>query len=186
MNYYSIGISYVGGVENNKTGTAYVRTIDDWNQEDLNLNGRDTFKAKKQFASIVDACTLAVKKYPNIKYITSHHFWSSSKSDVGNKFPYDILIAELKKRGINLTVKYSGDAPGKVKWTGKQKEAVSGTISDLTYDRNALEQETDGNEPVADNNNTTTNNNSTLGTAVNGNIKSPKNVNEALQSSGQI
>jgi N-acetyl-anhydromuramyl-L-alanine amidase AmpD len=186
MNSYSIGISYVGGTEDNKSGSVYVRTINDWNQEDLNLNGRDTYKAKKQFASIVDACTLAVKKYPNIKYITSHHFWSGSKSDVGNKFPYDILIAELKKRGINLTVKYSGDAPGKVKWTGKQQETVSGTISDLSYDRDAIQQETDGNEPEDDNNNVATNNNSTLGTAVAGNINRPKNVNEALQSAGQI
>jgi N-acetyl-anhydromuramyl-L-alanine amidase AmpD len=188
MNSYGIGISYVGGVEDNTNGKAYVRTVNDWNQEDLNLNGRDTFKAKKQFAAIVDACTLAVKKYPNIKYITSHHFYSSNKGDVGNKFPYDILIAELKKRGINLTLKYSGDAPPLVTWTGRQQEAVSGTISDLSYNRDAINQETDGNEPNNDDNNVNPSTDvSSDGTAFNGNTKGPiYNLNEALSHAGQI
>ena len=144
MNSYSIGVSYVGGVENGDLRRGYVRTVDDWNAEDLNLNGRTNFKSKKQFAAIFQAIVLAVQEHPQIKYLTSHHFVSNSKVDVGDKFPYDILISKLREVGIDLELKYSGTAPSGVVWTGDAPVSVSGDI-DLSFIQNAQQQELSGN-----------------------------------------
>ena len=146
LNSYSIGVSYAGGTENNKSGSVYVRTVDDWNKEDLNLNGRDTYNAKKQFIGLLDACTLAVQKYPGIKYITSHHWFSSKKSDVGDKFPWNIFLSKLKERGIDLKLKYDGTAPSGANWVANRKPdtTITGDI-DLSVYGDALEQETEGN-----------------------------------------
>lgn len=185
INQESIGISYVGGVENNRSATAYVRTVDDWNTEDLNLNGRDTFKSKKQFAAIVQACILAANEHPNIKYITSHHFVSSSKSDVGDAFPYDILLEKLREAGVNLTLKYSGTAPRGVTWTGDAPTPVTGDI-DLSFVENATEQEVSNVNGSSVS--TTYNPSQSLGTGVTPQnaIPSTGSVQNALKNAGKI
>ena len=144
INDYSIGISYVGGVENGDLNKGYVRTVDDWNSENLNLNGTTSFNAKKQFAAIFQAIVLSVQQHPQIKYLTSHHFVSTSKVDVGDKFPYNILISKLKEVGIDLELKYSGTAPRGVSWSGDAPVSVSGDI-DLSFIQTAQEQELSGN-----------------------------------------
>jgi N-acetyl-anhydromuramyl-L-alanine amidase AmpD len=186
LNNYSIGISYAGGTENNKSGSAYVRTVDDWNKEDLNLNGRNTYNAKKQFLGLLDACTLAVQKYPGIKYLTSHQWFSSSKSDVGDKFPWNIFLNKLKERGIDLQLKYDGTAPSGASWVANRKPdtTITGDVDLSVYD-NASEQETEGN---ANQNQGQQNNieSGDGGGVVATNINRPNNVNESLNSSGKI
>lgn len=185
INQESIGISYVGGVENNTSGTAYVRTVNDWNTEDLNLNGRDTFKSKKQFAAIVQACILAVQEYPQIKYITSHHFVDNDKSDVGDAFPYDILLEKLREAGVNLTLKYSGTAPRGVTWTGDAPTPVTGDI-DLSFVQNASQQEVSGVDGSAAS--ATNDPNQAVGTGVTpqNSIPSTGSVQNALKNAGKI
>ena len=186
MNNYSIGISYAGGTEDNQDGSSYVRTVDDWNKEDLNLNGRNTYNAKKQFLGLLDACTLAVQKYPGIKYLTSHQWFSSSKSDVGDKFPWNIFLNKLKERGIDLQLKYDGTAPSGASWVANRKPdtTITGDVDLSVYD-NASEQETEGN---ANQNQGQQNNieSGEGGGVVATNINRPNNVNEALNSSGKI
>ena len=180
INSYSIGISYAGGVEDNKEGHVYVRTANDWNTEDLNLNGRDTFKAKKQWKAIIEAIVLAVEEYPNIKYVTSHHWFSSSKSDVGSEFPWDTLLAELATRNIHLKLKYSGTAPGGVDWVaGRDPSNVNSSNIDLAFVDNALEQEvTRGQQPTEPN---------SVGPGTETQINDPGNTpQEALGGAGQI
>ena len=81
-----------------------------------------------------------------VKFI--NHWTSSNKSDVGNAFPYDILINYVKQAGFDLTLKYSGTIPSGNKWQTQKggQQAVSGDI-DLSFVTNAQEQELDGNGP---------------------------------------
>ena len=112
LNSTAIGISYVGGVKFHSTVTndeihnfkgnrqdneshAYVRTKEEWGMENLSIPNEKTtvqvYNARKQFESIVNAIILAKQKYPNISYITSHHWSKSSKPDVGDDFPWTEL-----------------------------------------------------------------------------------------------
>jgi N-acetyl-anhydromuramyl-L-alanine amidase AmpD len=179
LNSRSIGISYVGG-----TG-GYVRTVDDWNQDSFKSPKGGTFNAKEQFAAIIKACLVAKKQHPGIKYLTSHHWVTTRKVDVGDNFPWNILLKKLKEADPSfndLEVKFdwdndcSGTGGGKVRDNAGIGQ-VTGNI-DLNI-QDALEQEQDGNDADVSNNNTT-------GTAVDGNIVSPKNVNEALKFAGKI
>jgi N-acetyl-anhydromuramyl-L-alanine amidase AmpD len=109
VNSRSIGISYVGGIEEgksiiNKKGEKqflpYVRKANDWEQTNLSL-GLGVYNAKQQFSSIVDAILLAKQKHPTINGITAHHLVSADKPDIGDAFPWDKLLDEVQKRTQN-------------------------------------------------------------------------------------
>lgn len=97
MNYNSIGISYVGGVEKGD-GRAYYRSIEEWNLETWTPTSNNRqFKPKKQFSSILKACILAKRAHPSIKYITAHHWVTERKEDPGSTFPWLILLRKLRE-----------------------------------------------------------------------------------------
>jgi N-acetyl-anhydromuramyl-L-alanine amidase AmpD len=112
FNSPSIGISYIGGVENgDKYG--YQRTWSEWQTEDLNYNQlgkcqgdgvykdgciKTTYKSKKQWESIINAILIAKAHHPSIKGITSHHLLSGEKSDVGDNFPWTELFKSIKEK----------------------------------------------------------------------------------------
>ena len=52
---------------------------------------------------MVNAVVLAKKEYPNITWITSHHWGKASKSDVGDKFPWDKFLAAVKAKSGGWT-----------------------------------------------------------------------------------
>jgi len=112
MNSQSIGISYIGGVEDGTTH-GYQRTWAEWQTEDLNYDKlgkcvgggkfesqckKTTYKSKKQWEAIINAILIAKAHHPTIKGITSHHLVMYDKSDVGDNFPWVELFKEIKKR----------------------------------------------------------------------------------------
>lgn len=102
----TIGINYIGGWGDSLTPDArgkdnvgtYVRTKDDWNNENLMRNDKYPFNSKKQWESLLNACILAKAEHPTIGFITSHHWTSSDKSDVGDEFPWDKFLSDLRAK----------------------------------------------------------------------------------------
>jgi hypothetical protein len=102
----TIGINYVGGWGDSPTPDArgkvnvgtYVRTKADWNNENLMRNGKFPFNAKKQWEALINACILAKAAHPEIGFITSHHWTASGKSDVGDEFPWDKFLKDLRAK----------------------------------------------------------------------------------------
>ena len=60
-----------------------------------------SFKSKKQWESLVNSILYAKVKWPNIRYVTSHHWSDGDKIDVGPNFPWDKLFQALKDGGWN-------------------------------------------------------------------------------------
>jgi N-acetyl-anhydromuramyl-L-alanine amidase AmpD len=95
LNARSIGISYVGGIEKDKTGhDGYVRTEADWNNTNLSL-GNGSFNAKAQWEGIVNAILLAKIAHPTIHSVTSHHLTAGDKIDIGDGFPWNKLLDDI-------------------------------------------------------------------------------------------
>ena len=137
MNSISVGISYVGGVE--KDGKhGYYRTWDEWQQEDFSKDGKHSFKSKKQWESLVNAVVLSKKKYPNITWITSHHWTKRGKIDVGDKFPWDKFLAAIKAKSGGWTPKIVTN------WKGSTGQLIkSSNVSTTGGVLTALENEVD-------------------------------------------
>ena len=137
MNSVSVGISYVGGVE--KDGKhGYYRTWDEWQQEDFSKDGKHSFKSKKQWESLVNAVVLSKKKYPNITYITSHHWTKRGKIDVGDKFPWDKFLAAIKAKSGGWVPKIVTN------WKGSNGELIkSSNVSTTGGVLTAVENEVD-------------------------------------------
>lgn len=137
----TMGISYTGGIEggyikSNGEAAAYVRTWEDWQQEEKSSpfctkgTSQDRygywacsesgtwgttkggskrtkpgstvqlFKPKAQWEALVKSILYLKATWPSIGFLTSHH-WASGKIDVGNDFPWDRLLQELKAGGWN-------------------------------------------------------------------------------------
>ena len=58
------------------------------------------FKPKAQWEALVKSILHLKVVWPSIGFLTSHH-WASGKIDVGNDFPWDKLLSELKAGGWN-------------------------------------------------------------------------------------
>lgn len=111
-NYSSIGISFVGGIIN--TGRkvngknvvdAYQRTLEEWNSTEYKARGNDTvYNPKQQFAGIIQACILAKRAHPSIKFITGHHWVTTGKGDPGDSFPWEILLGKLRQADSSFNV----------------------------------------------------------------------------------
>ncbi len=97
LNNTSIGVSFVGGIIKNGSTKGYQKSIQEWNSEEYKPTGNNTiYNPKKQFAGIIQACILAKREHPNIKYITGHHWTTTRKQDPGDSFPWEILLKKLR------------------------------------------------------------------------------------------
>jgi N-acetyl-anhydromuramyl-L-alanine amidase AmpD len=115
MNSKSIGISFVGGMRRGPVSaqgvgneiSGYVRRKQDWfrNNDIVHKEANRQQNPLQQWIAIKNAIKLAVKKYPSIDTITGHLYVSSEKPDPGDSFPWDLLINQLKRDGVNLTLK---------------------------------------------------------------------------------
>ena len=191
VNFHSIGVSYVGGVEQDNT-SQYIRTVPEWNYDTWDAPNGHTFKPKEQFVALIKACIIAKRQHPTITKITSHHWITTRKGDVGNSFPWDILLNTLREiepsfNDVEIFFDYDNDCPtsgGKVR-SGTGITPVSGDI-DLSVE-DALDRELSGNASDGSNLSGQYNNTQPIGTGIQGtNISSTGSVQNALQSAGQI
>ena len=107
MNGRAIGIAYDGSADGN------VRTADIWKLTNYTETYQDDkgvhtakFNPSAQWEGLINSILYAKKQQPSICCLTSHHWTSADKDDVGDLFPWEDLINEIEKRTTEKGTKW--------------------------------------------------------------------------------